>query len=147
MFWHFSKSVWTSVEPFHVKNIYVSKREIHKCYIALFTYGSTRAVHLELTPDLSANSFLRVRKRFFGRRGFPTVHFRQWENSQGRKGEEFFSWSEHRLEIQCAHSQLVGWMFRDLRQTREDKSQKMRLEVRGWIMKNRNQSWLKLKEF
>ena len=44
---------------------------MYKCYIALFTCASTRAIHLELTPDLSANSFIRVLKRFIGRRGFP----------------------------------------------------------------------------
>ena len=46
---------------------------MHKCYIALFTCANTRALHLELTPDLSANSFLRVLKRFFSRRGLPTL--------------------------------------------------------------------------
>ena len=44
---------------------------MYKCYIALFTCASTRAIHLELTPDLSTNSFIRVLKRFIGRRGFP----------------------------------------------------------------------------
>ena len=44
-----------------------------KCYIALFTCASTRAIHLELTPDLSAKSFSRVLKRFSGRRGLPTL--------------------------------------------------------------------------
>ena len=44
-----------------------------KCYIALFTCASTRAVHLELAPDLTAKSFLRVLKRFFGRRGIPNL--------------------------------------------------------------------------
>ena len=55
----------------YVKNIYQSGGEMYKCYIALFTCASTRAIHLELSPDLSANSFIRVLKRFIGRRGFP----------------------------------------------------------------------------
>ena len=59
--------------PLYVKSIYLSKGEMHKCYIALFTCASTRALHLELTPDLFANSFLRELKRFFGRRGLPTL--------------------------------------------------------------------------
>ena len=37
------------------------------------TCASTRAVHLELTPDLTAKSFLRLLKRFFGRRGIPNL--------------------------------------------------------------------------
>ena len=57
--------------PLYVKNIYQSGGETYKCYIAPFTCASTRAIHLELTPDLSANSFIRVLKRFIGRRGFP----------------------------------------------------------------------------
>ena len=59
--------------PLYVKNIYQSKGDMFKCYIALFTCASTRAVHLELTPDLTAKSFLRVLKRFFGRRGIPNL--------------------------------------------------------------------------
>ena len=69
----FSKVGVDFARPLYVKNIYQSNGEMYTCYIALFTCASTRAVHLELTPDLSANSFLRVLKRFFGRRGLPTL--------------------------------------------------------------------------
>ena len=69
----FSKLGVDFAGPLYVKNIYSSKGEMHKCYIALFTCASTRALHVELTPDLFANSFLRVLKRFFGRRGLPTL--------------------------------------------------------------------------
>ena len=43
-----------------------------KVYICLFTCGVTRAVHLELTVDLTANSFLQAFRRFASRRGLPT---------------------------------------------------------------------------
>ena len=43
-----------------------------KVYICLFTCGVTRAVHLELTVDLTANSFLHAFRRFASRRGLPT---------------------------------------------------------------------------
>ena len=43
-----------------------------KVYICLFTCGVTRAVHLELTVDLTANSFLQAFHRFASRRGLPT---------------------------------------------------------------------------
>jgi len=46
---------------------------MYKCYIALFTFASARAVHLELTPDLSVTSFVGVLRRFLGRRGLPTL--------------------------------------------------------------------------
>ena len=58
--------------PLYVRNIYTSDTEMHECHIALFTCASTRAIHFELTPDLCASSFLRVLKRFVGRRGLPT---------------------------------------------------------------------------
>ena len=67
----FTKVGGDFARPLYVKNIYQSGGETYKCYIALFTCASTRAIHLELTPDMSANSFIRVSKRFIGRRGFP----------------------------------------------------------------------------
>ena len=42
-----------------------------KCYILLLTCATSRAVHLELTPDLSIPSFLRGYRRFAARRGTP----------------------------------------------------------------------------
>ncbi len=42
-----------------------------KAYVCLFTCASTRAVHLELTPDLTVKSFLEAFRRFSSRRGLP----------------------------------------------------------------------------
>ena len=42
-------------------------------YICLFTCASTRAIHLELTPSLSVESFLRAFRRFTSRRGVPVT--------------------------------------------------------------------------
>ena len=58
--------------PLYVKDIYTKSTTMNKCYIALFTCTSTRAVHLELVPDLHANSFIRALNRFIGRRGVPS---------------------------------------------------------------------------
>ena len=55
--------------PLYAKNCDASE----KVYICLFTCCSTRAVHLELTPDLSVNSFLLAFRRFVGRRGLPVT--------------------------------------------------------------------------
>ena len=72
-----------------VKNIYQSKGEVQKRYIALCTCVSTRAIHLELTPDLSATSFSRVLRRFFGRRGLPTLFIsdsgKTFKDAEGKK--------------------------------------------------------------
>jgi len=59
----FSKVGVDFAGPLYVKNIYQSKGEMYKCYIVLFKCASARAVHLELTPDLSTTSFLRVLRR------------------------------------------------------------------------------------
>jgi len=40
-----------------------------KCYVCLFTCAVTRAIHLELTPDLTARSFLFAFRKFAARRG------------------------------------------------------------------------------
>ena len=58
--------------PLYVKDIY-RKAEMHKCYITVFTCASSRAIHLELVPDLTADSFIRALKRFIGRRGIPSI--------------------------------------------------------------------------
>lgn len=59
--------------PLYVKDIYSEDDTMNKCYIVVITCASTRAIHLELTPDLSADSFIRVMKRFIGRRGLPSM--------------------------------------------------------------------------
>jgi len=46
---------------------------LKKCYIALFTCATTRAVHLELCLDLSTDKFLLAFQRFTGRRGLPNT--------------------------------------------------------------------------
>ena len=58
--------------PVYVKNVFSSAKRSYKAYIVLFTCASTRGVHLELTPDLSAEAFIRSLQRFVGRRGIPT---------------------------------------------------------------------------
>ncbi|CAB4000781.1 PREDICTED: uncharacterized protein LOC100197852 [Paramuricea clavata] len=44
-----------------------------KTYILLLTCATSRAVHLELVPDMSIGGFLRGFKRFMARRGSPDV--------------------------------------------------------------------------
>ena len=43
-----------------------------KCYIAIFVCLASKAVHIELSTDLSAETFLNVLRRFISRRGAPT---------------------------------------------------------------------------
>ena len=47
--------------------------DLKKVYVLLFTCCSTRAVHLELATDLSADVFIRCLRRFTARRGIPAI--------------------------------------------------------------------------
>ncbi|XP_052227506.1 uncharacterized protein LOC127842187 [Dreissena polymorpha] len=49
------------------------KTGIHKVYICLFTCASTRAVHLEVVPDLSEEIFMLAFRRFVSRRSVPKI--------------------------------------------------------------------------
>ncbi|XP_002735894.1 uncharacterized protein LOC100369374 [Saccoglossus kowalevskii] len=44
-----------------------------KAYICLFTCASTRAVHLEVVPNLTPAAFLRALRRFAARRSYPHI--------------------------------------------------------------------------
>ena len=49
--------------------IITEKDTAQKAYILLFTFATSCAIHLELTPDMLIPSFLRGFKRFLFRRG------------------------------------------------------------------------------
>ena len=57
--------------PLLVRNIYGDKHILYKSYILLFTCATSRAVHTELTADMSAPTLIRALKRFFCRKGYP----------------------------------------------------------------------------
>lgn len=47
--------------------------KVSKAYICVFTCASTRAVHLELAPDLSVESFLLMFQHFAVQSGLPAT--------------------------------------------------------------------------
>ena len=59
--------------PLFVKSDVKEKSDMKKVYIALYTCGSSRAVHLDVVPDLSAETFIRSFKRFICRKGMPRL--------------------------------------------------------------------------
>ena len=59
--------------PLYVKESTNAKTVMSKVYVALYTCATTRAVHLELTPSMQANAFLRSLRRFISRRGIPRL--------------------------------------------------------------------------
>ena len=56
-----------------MKDVYSKRKKVYKACIAIFTCASSRAVRLELVPDLSRGTFLRCLKRFVSRRGVPRL--------------------------------------------------------------------------
>lgn len=58
--------------PFWYKEGQRKNAKLIKSYIALFVCFATKAVHLELAADLSAETYLSVLKRFIARRGRPS---------------------------------------------------------------------------
>ena len=59
--------------PLFVRGNTTTESDNNKCYVCLFTCASTRAVHLELTPNLTVDSFLLAFRRFTSRRGLPAT--------------------------------------------------------------------------
>ncbi|XP_071123186.1 uncharacterized protein [Mytilus edulis] len=54
----------------YIKN---SEGTLRKAYICLFTCASTRAVHLEVVPNLSEHSFIQAFRRFVSRKSLPKI--------------------------------------------------------------------------
>ena len=67
---HFQFTGLDFVGPVFVKD---GVENNNKSYILLLTCASSRAIHLELVPDMSVHSFLRGFKQFLARRGFPEL--------------------------------------------------------------------------
>lgn len=59
--------------PFYIRNSYNRRAKLSKCYVCLFVCFSTRAIHLELVSDLTANAFIQALRRFVSRRGKPSL--------------------------------------------------------------------------
>ena len=61
--------------PFTTNRGYTRKLMLEKSYVALFICLATKAIHLEVTEDLSTGSFLLCFERFISRRGYPSHVF------------------------------------------------------------------------
>ena len=83
-----------------MKNIYGTSTEMHKAYIVLLTCLTSRAIHLELVPDVSGPATVRGLRRFIGRKGRP--HFVVSDNFKSFKS----------LELrQFLRSKSIAWDF------------------------------------
>ncbi len=74
--------------PFTIRRGHTKKPVLIKTYVCLFTCFSTKAVHLEISSDLSSEEFIAALRRFCARRGTPAVMYSDnGTNFQGTKTE------------------------------------------------------------
>ena len=81
----FSSSGADFAGPLYVKTVGIDRQRF-KSYILLITCMATRAVHLEIVPDLSSSACIRALRRFIARRGCPKLIIS--DNAKTFKAEE-----------------------------------------------------------
>ncbi|KRY44811.1 hypothetical protein T03_3023 [Trichinella britovi] len=91
-----------------------SKSVIKKAYICLFTCMVVRAIHLELVPDQTIESFLRALRRFVARRGRPDTiqsdNFRTFHQANAFLKHLFSGRNWETVQRHLA-SERVEWIF------------------------------------
>ena len=87
-----------------VRRSILIRRRSH--YIALYACGSSRAVHIDVVPDLSAETFIRTFRRFVFRRGIQRLVV--LDNVK----TEFSSEPQSKVEVKFGASPMVGCFIR-----------------------------------
>ena len=124
--------------PLMVKSIYSSSTVMNHAS-GLFTCATSRAVHLELAPNLEADAFLRALRRFFNRRGKPSLLID--DNAQTFKANSVKSFLlqngvEHSPILPC-HS-LVGRILRKTRSQCQNSTEESRWYCETELRRNGN---------
>ncbi|XP_046961242.1 uncharacterized protein LOC124530918 [Vanessa cardui] len=91
--------------PIQVKNSRVRKAIVSKGYVCIYVCFVTKAIHLELTSDLSTDAFLASFKRFISRRGLPSDVF--CDNGGCFRGARNQLAELYKLNSSAAHQTLV----------------------------------------
>lgn len=96
--------------PLYSRTNHITK----KCYIVLFTCATTRALHLELSGDMTTDKFLLALQRFIGRRGIPhTIYSDNAQTFHAANKELTNLWpaiSAEKVHQYLAHHTIV-WKF------------------------------------
>ena len=111
------------VEPFAVTGVdfagpmlyKVNKHRFSKCYVALFTCASTRAVHLKLCPDLTGKEFQTALKEFIARRGPPRIMVSNNGKTFVATGKWLKTLKQNEQLINFLASQSIKWKFNSSR--------------------------------
>lgn len=97
--------------PVYVKSTSGSTKQMKKAYICLFTCATSRALHLELTPDLSTEAFVRCLRRFIARRGRPASITSDNAKTFKRANKELGQLLQNKRTQDFAANQGITWKF------------------------------------
>ncbi|XP_035233393.1 uncharacterized protein LOC118205210 [Stegodyphus dumicola] len=104
--------------PLYVKY----NNSVTKAYIVIFTYATTRAIHLELVPDLRTDVFLFALQRFVSRRSLPhtvytdnattfCVAYKElklfWDTISSAKAQQFYT--HHNIKWKLIAPSAAWW--------------------------------------
>lgn len=104
----FSKVGVDFAGPFYVKSQTAS---MTKVYIALFSCCVTRALHLELVKDLSAEAFTRALRRFAARRGTPVLIVSDNAKTFKATSKALKKLYTHPEVVRELSSKMIEWKF------------------------------------
>ncbi|KRY49296.1 Histone H2A [Trichinella britovi] len=94
--------------------IRVGKKATFKCYVCLFTCMASRAVHLELVPEMTTARVMQALRRFIARRGRPEIiqsdNFRSFKAAASKLRQLW-----RHVDVDRVQRELVGhrihWKF------------------------------------
>ena len=107
------------VEPFTVTDVDFAgplkykalEKSVGKCYVALFTCASTRAVYLKLCHDLSAGEFQKILKEFVVRKGPPQMMISDNGKTFEATGKWLLTLSKDENLANYLGTQAIKWRF------------------------------------
>ena len=82
-----------------------------KVYICLFTCATTRAVHLEIVTDLTAETFLLALRRFASRKSLPQIIVSDNGSTYLSAAEELKELLSSKNLMESLNRQGVEWKF------------------------------------
>ena len=101
--------------PLHIKT---ENKETQKVYILLLTCAGTRAIHLEVCPDMKNSAFIRGFQRFSSRRGTPDIVIHDnFKTFKSKEVKRFFSNLNIHQEFILPASPWWGGMYERLVRT------------------------------
>lgn len=86
-------------------------KQMKKAYICLFTCATSRVLHLELTPDLSTEAFVRCQRRFIVRRGRPVSITIDNVKTLNRANKELGQLLHNKRMLDFAANKGITWNF------------------------------------